>query len=157
QSQARSQSTGDLYLPYLWGETLYCFNLRREANPLATWTRPNRPSWYPAVSISGEKPIHWRQQAAFLGPGRLLGFNLRRQANPLATVASDVLIASHFKFSISGEKPIHWRLLSVPRVRTNHNSFNLRREANPLATRRRFSCPGPFCQFQSQARSQSTG
>ncbi len=85
------------------------FNLRREANPLATTPRGKaelahdafqsqarsqspgdfhskyvslRSSW---VSISGEKPIPWRLAVQMPLKKPTTGFNLRREANPLAT------------------------------------------------------------------------
>ncbi len=61
------------------------------------------------VSISGEKPIPWRQRFIEHIRVRHTGFNLRREANPLATPP-------------------------MPRVGMMAASFNLRREANPLAT-----------------------
>ncbi len=109
QSQARSQSPGDSCragpispvslvsisgekpipwrLDRLMREIAKCdsFNLRREANPLATRSRRKgrrSPSW---VSISGEKPIPWRQYCICCQSGCPKGFNLRREANPLAT------------------------------------------------------------------------
>src|SRR5205085_818443 len=59
QSQARSQSAGDQGAPLFNKSHSKSFNLRREANPLATNIEEH----------IGEIP---------------LGFNLRREANPLA-------------------------------------------------------------------------
>src|SRR6266852_5154551 len=110
QSQARSQSTGD---------QAELFQVQA----------------LPEVSISGEKPIHWRLRAGILRFQGNLCFNLRREANPLATSGSNLDCARYILFqsqarsqstgdfaklddmcacvavSISGEKPIHWRRL----------------------------------------------
>src|SRR5947209_787777 len=85
QSQARSQSAGDRKSAKKLSHAQRSFNLRREANPLATifWNprssisikfqsqaRSQSAGDYPlirpqpfarSVSISGEKPIRWRQ------------------------------------------------------------------------------------------------
>src|SRR5207248_1513803 len=60
-------------------------------------------------------------------------FNLRREANPLATT----------------------RVMT--RVAARSTSFNLRREANPLGTDGSYELEEATTEFQSQARSQSTG
>ncbi len=133
-----------------------CFNLRREANPLATLMRTVSRNCSMAVSISGEKPIPWRlaSLARLCIPPKC--FNLRREANPLATCDGVSVAESMYPFqsqarsqspgdemlqwpsvrraivSISGEKPIPWRRLASS------------------------SSASPYL-FQSQARSQSPG
>src|SRR6266702_2866426 len=88
---------------------LTCFNRRREANPLATWT-----------SASHYLPIQkFQSQTRSQPPGDMgssqmsaslsYRFNRRREANPLATE----------EFNDTDSKA---------------SSFNRRREANPLAT-----------------------
>src|SRR5216683_2875829 len=86
-----------------------CFNLRREANPLATWADEEYRAYDAQVSISGEKPIHWRRFHCTRGSSRREGFNLRREANPLATGGIFTIAGPTGSVSISGEKPIHWR------------------------------------------------
>src|SRR6266496_2387180 len=102
------------------------FNLRREANPLAT----------------SEKLVELTSFRCF---------NLRREANPLATVhekgnqqgvnkfqsqarsqsTGDVIrsweMHKHDNVSISGEKPIHWRQTIGATPSPNPFCFNLRR------------------------------
>ncbi len=134
------------------------FNLRREANPLATTAsfgsrfspflfQSQARSQSPGdeedketslamltVSISGEKPIPWRHTLLLAEVMIKLSFNLRREANPLATAATRIFCSSLYWVSISGEKPIPWRQQRPSRPHERHQSFNLRREANPLAT-----------------------
>ncbi len=86
-----------------------CFNLRREANPLATVLARLLAVPSHCVSISGEKPIPWRPYRAFA-------------------------LGNCWYVSISGEKPIPWRLAHQVSLSTAVYGFNLRREANPLAT-----------------------
>ncbi len=252
QSQARSQSPGDIAMPAACANCNPGFNLRREANPLATQVpRPERA--FIGVSISGEKPIPWRRQDQFFSGAIHQGFNLRREANPLATcihagnaglligfqsqarsqspgdlkegsdqatisavsisgekpipwrhtrIWPEVVVLSfqsqarsqspgdiqpiilddieylfqsqarsqspgdsppylspHTQIivSISGEKPIPWRQVKVTFGRIAPAGFNLRREANPLATTERSRARAEEEAFQSQARSQSPG
>ncbi len=180
QSQARSQSPGDRLAcafgsgpiivsisgekPIPWrpvpirmdDNEMWSFNLRREANPLATIT-PHAPymrfclfqsqarSQSPGdascsccsaivsvVSISGEKPIPWRHLKVTTCVSTIPSFNLRREANPLATLILASRDQADFPVSISGEKPIPWRL-------------------SPIFLRLSIQA------FQSQARSQSPG
>ncbi len=159
-----------------------CFNLRREANPLATHLNPHESVVRASVSISGEKPIPWRPSPS-LAPGSYwlgfnlrreanplatskglsvsgvchLSFNLRREANPLATYVVVYMIQMKIGVSISGEKPIPWRQPPEYAQRGCARSFNLRREANPLATSTPVSFAARQFPFQSQARSQSPG
>ncbi len=110
------------------------FNLKREANPLATGLADPARGYH-----------H--------------GFNLKREANPLATHPVNNQRPRRIFVSISSEKPTLWRhtpqrLWDVPIPqfqsqarsqpsgdataidgRSNDLSFNLKREANPLATR----------------------
>jgi hypothetical protein len=131
QSQARSQATGDLSL---W------FAMTRDRGVSISGEKPGhwrlchnfRFCWIPSVSISGEKPGHWRHHRSARKAGQCLCFNLRREARPLAT--------SHRGRQSLG--PL---------------CFNLRREARPLATASRPSASGNSRTFQSQARSQATG
>ncbi len=181
QSQARSQSPGDKVVipPFLimlfvsisgekpipWrlnlmqfgNQSQECFNLRREANPLATAQVAGLTSGAGVVSISGEKPIPWRPRFLNLMAALCASFNLRREANPLATWPLNaisckpstfqsqarsqspgdwliaVLVFLFLIVSISGEKPIPWR----------HGRNSHRHDT--------------YIQFQSQARSQSPG
>src|SRR5947209_813609 len=86
------------------------------------------------VSISGEKPIHWRLLYLLPSTFRKMRFNLRREANPLATpkniqrTSSLLLFQSQARSQSTGDKG-HTR-----NKENAERGFNLRREANPLAT-----------------------
>ncbi len=108
------------------------FNLRREANPLAT---PHRSS-------NTLSPLAFQSQARSQSPGD----------NNLSALPVD-----YQEVSISGEKPIPWRQHLQRSNRRQQQSFNLRREANPLATPISFHISMSSRRFQSQARSQSPG
>ncbi len=134
QSQARSQSPGDeadVYIvlatdavsisgekPIPWRRghsspplVLQCsFNLRREANPLATRM----------LIVRHARAGLFQSQARSQSPGD------PTQSRP---------VSRHDRVSISGEKPIPWRRASSAAGEQDPHSFNLRREANPLATR----------------------
>src|SRR5258708_31444778 len=69
QSQTRSQSTGDVDV--------------RRINRVAR-----------EVSISDEKPIHWRRLHDLFQKRQRQSFNLRREANPLATSTCSASIAN---------------------------------------------------------------
>ncbi len=86
------------------------FNLRREANPLAT-------------------------QMAECGQSFSNSFNLRREANPLATVQTSVprVLPPRFQSQARSQSP--GDVSSGAEIPMMPDSFNLRREANPLATR----------------------
>ncbi len=111
-----------------------CFNLRREANPLATYPFFTHSISGIRVSISGEKPIPWRRDDSSRLQPRFICFNLRREANPLATPQRGRAVDQDIIVSISGEKPIPWRPWIKRFAASLAQSFNLRREANPLAT-----------------------
>ncbi len=155
QSQARSQPSGDPMhtvshkahkvsisseKPTLWRRciSIVChspgngFNLKREANPLATNWRCNACFGLFKVSISSEKPTLWRL---------------------VVTIAIPV---NRF-VSISSEKPTLWRR-DLPTVdHVGDLCFNLKREANPLATTIFTWVRESNVKFQSQARSQPSG
>src|SRR6266852_1606556 len=109
QSQARSQSTGD---------QAELFQVQA----------------LPEVSISGEKPIHWRLRAGILSFQGNLCFNLRREANPLATSGSNLDCATYILFQSQARSQSTGDASQSPPAPHQLASFNLRREANPLAT-----------------------
>ncbi len=108
------------------------FNLRREANPLATTdtASPRADAAEFQSQARSQSPGDWLCRTS--GQSQFQRFNLRREANPLATSYTE------------------W-------AKEHAQCFNLRREANPLATIRASSCATFSCKFQSQARSQSPG
>src|SRR5436305_1273116 len=87
----------------------WSFNLRREANPLATTLGINCPAG---------KTV-FQSQARSQSAGDMIG---------------DAECARIAGVSISGEKPIRWRRIKQIPMASWCWSFNLRREANPLAT-----------------------
>src|SRR5207245_5875090 len=75
-----------------------CFNLRREAAPLATWRLTHLP-------IVPSHSFNLRREAAPLATSSRPNstqkeqcFNLRREAAPLATYANGILLFVHFEF-----------------------------------------------------------
>src|SRR5947209_3479410 len=109
-----------------------------------------------SVSISGEKPIHWRQMNKGDKVLVIGSFNLRREANPLATEALHSISRLTFLFQSQARSqstgdavwtingvPVYWfqsqarsqstgDLDALPLLGPLADSFNLRREANPL-------------------------
>ncbi len=109
------------------------FNLKREANPLATVTTV--VSWVTrfTVSISSEKPTLWRHALFFICRTFFLCFNLKREANPLATNKLLRQTTHSGSFNLKREaNPLATNGNHSHRAR--YRSFNLKREANPLAT-----------------------
>ena len=134
------------------------FNLRREANPLATSRSRRRSTSTVEVSISGEKPIHWRRGMDFsLSPLKTM---FQSQARSQSTGDRKELIlhrarAGRFQSQARSQSTgdsCFGMAQSTPNI-----CFNLRREANPLATCDRVDRSVVSPVFQSQARSQSTG
>src|SRR5437016_5498477 len=108
------------------------FNLRREANPLATSDK-NQTRNKSITFQSQAESQSAGSEAPLKGATHLICcFNLGRKANPLATcfVSRPTLLCP---------------------------CFNLRREANPLATTTSIRSASEKQSFQSQARSQSAG
>ncbi len=132
QSQARSQSPGDAVKFACGKMSNNRFNLRREANPLAT---------APGLRLSPPLFV-FQSQARSQSPGDF---------------SASLLEPGGSRVSISGEKPIPWRRPAQKPQRPQRNRFNLRREANPLATAQGLVIARADGVFQSQARSQSPG
>src|SRR5205823_5894058 len=109
QSQARSQSSGDV--------TLTGDSLQGEA-----------------VSISGEKPVLWRRRTWIRRTYPAGSFNLRREASPLATPLPFREARRRQSFNLRREaSPLATAQLAGISL-TARPCFNLRREASPLAT-----------------------
>ncbi len=132
------------------------FNLRREANPLATRVT----QVYTALTCLFQSQA--RSQSPGDSPPRdryradNQCFNLRREANPLATINGLSIAVEHISFNLRREaNPLATPVARAPWV--HFQSFNLRREANPLATCHQICLAAFRYPFQSQARSQSPG
>src|SRR5690242_280073 len=108
QSQPRSQPPGDpTWLSPMMAFNL-CFNLNREASPLATECEAG----------SGAVPHKFQSQPRSQPPGDTV------------PAYRHTLIRC---VSISTEKPAPWRLPLVIRQKPRADGFNLNREASPLA------------------------
>src|SRR5947208_902618 len=109
-----------------------CFNLSREANPLAT------------PVASSRHPSHSR-------------FQSQSRSQSSGDRGACQYAKTTMQVSISVEKPILWRPSRNSHCIIQFTSFNLSREANPLATSSGALLNNFFHKFQSQSRSQSSG
>ncbi len=132
QSQARSQSPGDK-IANRYRERLFVFQSQARSQSPGDSVAPGFPRARISVSISGEKPIPWRQdesssdekishlfqsQARSQSPGdveRLYGWLISRKFQSQARSQSPgdwfapCAPCDCHHVSISGEKPIPWR------------------------------------------------
>src|SRR5437763_1185186 len=156
QSQSRSQSSGDQVRSSTGCIGTLCFNLSREANPLAT----------SKLKLKGNIKLKFQSQTRSQSSGDpvrlktclacIVRFNLSREANPLATLRKCWHPKRVFSFNLSREaNPLATQ--GQLRGSSSHRGFNLSREANPLATLGLSIPTSEQSLFQSQSRSQSSG
>ena len=158
QSQTRSRPSCHQWDKGISTSLLMCFNLKREAAPVATSPRWMRRSANCSFNLKREAaPVATLRRA--IGNILHIGFNLKREAAPVATACK--FSAAHFlwRVSISNEKPPQLPLYhaegsdpikravsisnekppQLPPLANQGNdesrrSFNLKREAAPVAT-----------------------
>src|SRR6266702_473877 len=93
-----------------------CFNLKRDASPVATWTQLG--SSFALALFQSQARCQPRGDDEHLGRCQrgAQRFNLKRDASPVATAISESGLAINSAVSISSEVPAPWRHYNVPHI-----------------------------------------
>ncbi len=156
QSQARSQSPGDDYPFRCVAQVPRSFNLRREANPLATESADEFSYCNSRVSISGEKPIPWRRKSRLLIISVCPKFQSQARSQSPGDNGIDTPVVDTAKFQSQARSQSPGDLEPLPRIIVFVVFQSQARSQSP-GDCFQSTITGADATFQSQARSQSPG
>src|SRR6266702_4471162 len=111
-----------------------CFNLKRDASPVATMKTFTALVIINGVSISSEMPAPWRPLDSEPEEDMDAPFQSQARCKPRGDHMSTAELAQKCYVSISSEMPAPWRQQLREVLRRDTLCFNLKRDASPVAT-----------------------
>ncbi len=111
-----------------------CFNLKRDASPVATMKTFTALVIINGVSISSEMPAPWRPLDSEPEEDMDAPFQSQARCQPRGDHMSTEELAQKCYVSISSEMPAPWRRVPRLSIAIASMCFNLKRDASPVAT-----------------------